>query len=348
MTSPLAGIRVLDLTHFVAGPWCTQMLADLGAEVIKVEPPDGEIGRSMGAVFRSGESAIFLGFNRGKQAITLDLKRSEDQRRARDLVLTCDVLVHNYRPRTAERLGMGADALRTVHPGLVYCDISAYGPDGPAAGRPANDPVIQALTGAMDETGVAGGAPVRMGVSLPDFGAAALATNAILAALLRRTTTGEGCHIDLNLLDAQLYAQTDLMTSRSDEPLPSRARAELGARTCTDGEVWIDSPYQDAVNRALGVPDGAVAEDTLGGIDRGAAARVLGEAGIPAAPVHRLAEALPGRPDHSVLVQHPRVGALRQLSTPLRAAPPWPPATTPPPLLGEHNDLHRPTTEESP
>lgn len=345
MTSPLAGLRVLDLTHFVAGPWCTQMLADLGADVTKVEPPTGEIGRAMGAVYHGGESAIFLGFNRGKRALTLDLKRTEDQHRAQALAATCDVLVHNFRPGTAERLGMGAERLRGADPRLVYCSVSAFGPDGPAAGRPANDPVIQALSGALHETG-GGGTPVRMGVSLPDLAAAALATNAVLAALLRRATTGQGCRIDLSLLDAQLYAQTDLMTGGADEDVVSRPRPELGALRCADGTVWVDSADRSAVARALGAAGPEDIDRTLRSTGRADAVRALSAAGIPAAPVHGLAEVLPGPPGRTVQVDHPGLGPLTQLPTPLRADPPWPPATRPPPLLGQHDPA--PNHEETP
>ncbi|WP_298748270.1 CaiB/BaiF CoA-transferase family protein [uncultured Serinicoccus sp.] len=344
MTSPLTGLRVLDLTHFVAGPWCTQMLADLGADVIKVEPPTGEIGRAMGAVYEGGESAIFLGFNRGKRGVTLDLKRSEDQCRARDLAATCDVVVHNFRPGTAERLGMGADLLRRADPRLVYCAISAFGPDGPAAGRPANDPVIQALSGALHETG--GGAPVRMGVSLPDFAAAALATNAVLAALLRRSSTGQGCRIDLNLLDAQLYAQNDRMTTRAGDEVGESAAQEVGALCCRDGAVWAATADRSAVARALGADGPEDLDRVLGRTVRADAVHALSAAGIPVAPVHGLGDVLPGPPGRTVQVEHPTLGPLAQLPTPLRADPPWPPATRPPPLLGQHDPA--PTDEETP
>ncbi|WP_151525050.1 CaiB/BaiF CoA transferase family protein [Serinicoccus kebangsaanensis] len=345
MTSPLTGVRVLDLAHFVAGPWCTQMLADLGADVIKVEPPGGEIGRSMGAVYREGESAIFLGFNRGKQSITLDLKRPEDQRRAQELAATCDVVVHNFRPGTAERLGMGAALLRSTDPTLVHCAVSAFGPDGPAAGRPANDPVIQALSGALDETG--GGVPVRMAVSLPDFAAATLAASSILAALLRRASTGRGCSIELSLLDAQLYAQNDLMTTPCDESITGRKRAELGACSCRDGVVWIDSADHAAVARALHAPGPEHVEAVLEHTSRADAVRELVAAGIAAAPVHELHEVLPGPPGRTMHVEHPRLGRLSQLPTPLAAQPPWPPANAAPPLLGQH-DPGPPHEEETP
>jgi crotonobetainyl-CoA:carnitine CoA-transferase CaiB-like acyl-CoA transferase len=207
---PLAGVRVVDLTHFVAGPWCTMLLADLGADVVKIEPPGtGEIARRMGAVYAGPHSAIFLAFNRNKRSVALNLKDARGQAAANRLLEGADVIVQNFRPAAAQRLGMDAERLRQQHPRLVYCAISAFGRHGPYEQRPGNDPIIQALSGAMllgrgpDER------PIRMGVSLPDFGAGVLAALSILAALYRRDRTGRGALLELNLLDVEMFAQLD-------------------------------------------------------------------------------------------------------------------------------------------
>ncbi|TDE00143.1 CaiB/BaiF CoA transferase family protein [Jiangella asiatica] len=344
MTGPLAGVRVLDLTHFVAGPWCTQTLADLGADVVKVEPPGrGEIGRSIGAVYSGAESAVFLSCNRGKRAVALDLKRPTGQRIVQAMARDVDVVVHNFRPGTVDRLGVGPVVLRRANPGLIHCAISAFGNDGPAAARPANDPVIQAISGAMHESGRAAGAPVRMGVSLPDFAAAALAAGSIMAALLRRRRTGQGCVIDLNLLDAQLYAQVDRMTGAGEAPEaePAHEPGVRGSYVCAAGDaLWLECDDGELAGRALGISAGTARglRDHLALTCRDAALRAFEAAGVTAAPVQDLSDVLPGPPTRTVRVAHPIVGDLNQLRTPFDADPPWPPATIPPPLLGEHTE----------
>lgn len=210
MNLPFTGIRVVDLTHFVAGPWCTMLLADLGADVVKIEPPHtGEIARSMGAVYAGTDSAIFLAFNRNKRSIELDLKTTEGQAIAHQLVTDADVVVQNLRPAAAARLAMDTDSLHRVRSDLIYCSISAFGQDGPYTAKPGNDPIIQALAGTMLLGRDEAQRPIRLGVSLPDFAAGILAALSIAAALLRRQRTGDGATLELNLLDAQLFAQLD-------------------------------------------------------------------------------------------------------------------------------------------
>lgn len=354
MNAPLAGVRVLDLTHFVAGPWCTMLLADLGAEVIKLEPPGGEIGRGMGSVYTGGESAIFLGFNRGKRSIAMDLKHPEGLAAALKLAGQADVVVQNFRPGTAERLGIGAAVLRDAHPELIYCTVSAFGPDGPYAPRPANDPVIQALSGSMADTGQAEGRPVRMGVSLPDVAAGVLAATGILAALHRREQSGVGSTIELNLLDTQLYAQMDRIT-RVTERENGTAHAALprtnedtvrGAYVCADGlSLWLEADPSGLITGAG--PAGSRSTQgaarrrervaaLLGTRPRAHWLENLGRVGMDVAPVLGLADVLPGEPPRTLEVNHPTIGRLRQIRTPVVATPPWPAADLPPPRLGEN------------
>ncbi|GAB3264092.1 CaiB/BaiF CoA transferase family protein [Arthrobacter pigmenti] len=342
MSGPLAGVRVLDLTHFVAGPWCTLLLADLGADVVKIEPPmQGEIGRSVGGVYAGTESAIFLGFNRGKRSVALDLKHDVGRRIGQAMARDADVVVHNFRPGTAERLGMDADTLRRDHSRLIHCAISAFGAAGPAADRPANDPIIQALSGAMRETGGEGKRPVRMGVSLPDLAGGVLAANAIAAALYRREFSGVGSAVELNLLEAELYAQVDRMTTAPREK--SNPWASLpspqGAYSCADAEaLWINSDDLDAVARACGLSPPVQRSDIVTrmlSIKRSFALEALHEGGVTAVPICRLPDVLSDTSGRTIGIQHPVIGALAQVRTPVNASPPWPAATAPPPLLGQ-------------
>ena len=348
MSSPLSGVRILDLTHFVAGPWCTMLLADLGAEVVKVEPLGGEIGRSMGSVYTVGESAIFLGFNRSKRSISLDLKKPEGLAAALRLAAEADVVVQNFRPGTAERLGLGATELRARHPRLIYCTVSAFGSEGPYAARPANDPIIQALSGAMAASAPTGGAPVRMGVSVPDFAAGVLAATGILAAIHRRTETETGCLVELNLLDAQLYAQTDLLTG---SPTPDREPTTIrGVYVCADGlALWIDTETPIAEWAATGETASTNITASSGTAEkqekiaamlrtrpRSHWLNVLGPDATGAVPVLGLSDALGESRVRTLEVSHPTIGCLRQARTPVTADPPWPIADAAPPRLGEH------------
>ena len=199
-SSPLTGLRILDLTRVMAGPFCTALLADLGAEVIKLEPPAGDDYRHIGP-FLHGESALFTLMNRGKRSIVLDLKDPAAQATARKIALHCDVVVEHFRPGVAARLGLGAD-LREEKPGLIDASISGFGQSGPSAHLPAYDLVAQALSGLMAANGEEGGAPLKVGESQGDLMAGLYASWAILAALYKRSATGEGSTLDIAMFDA--------------------------------------------------------------------------------------------------------------------------------------------------
>jgi len=213
---PLTGVRVLDLTRVLAGPWATQLLADFGAEVVKVEAPGaGDDTRQWGPPWLpdgSGaptrESAYFLSTNRGKRSVTLDLANPAGARLARELALTSDVLVENFKVGGLARYGLGYADLAAAHPQLIYCSITGFGQDGPEATRPGYDAMIQAMGGLMSVTGIAegepGAGPVKVGVAVSDLMAGMYAATAILGALYARAGSGAGQHIDLALLDSQL------------------------------------------------------------------------------------------------------------------------------------------------
>jgi crotonobetainyl-CoA:carnitine CoA-transferase CaiB-like acyl-CoA transferase len=201
---PLDGIRVLDLTRVLAGPYCTALLADLGAEVIKIEPARGDEYRHIGP-FVDGESALFTLNNRGKKSISLDLKTSEGLKLARQIVSQCDVLVENFRPGVAEKMGLGPDMLRDDNPKLIYARISGFGQTGPFRDLPAYDLVVQAMSGLMAATGEDGGAPLKAGESIADLMGGLFGSWAIMAALVQRGRSGHGAVLDVSMYDA-LYS----------------------------------------------------------------------------------------------------------------------------------------------
>ena len=201
---PLHGFRVLDLSRVLAGPYCTMVLGDLGADVIKVEPPDGDETRAWGPPFAGGESAYYLCVNRNKRGMTVNLKTEEGRDIVRKLAGRSDVLVENFRPGTLARFGLDYETLRSGSPGLVYCSISGFGQTGPLRDRPGYDFMIQAMGGLMSFTGEPDGEPMKVGVAVTDITAGLYAVIAILAALQARTVSGEGQYLDISLFDSQL------------------------------------------------------------------------------------------------------------------------------------------------
>lgn len=200
---PLAGIRVLDLTQFLSGPYATQILADLGADVIKLEPPSGDPIRAVPPHFVGGDSVYYLCINRNKRSIAIDMKSDAGRALVKRLALASDIVMENFRPGVLDRLGVSADALRKEKPSLIWCAISGFGRDGPYRNKPAYDMIVQALSGGMSLTGESGGAPVRAGIPIGDIAAGLYASIAVLAALNKRHATGAGETIDIAMLDCQ-------------------------------------------------------------------------------------------------------------------------------------------------
>lgn len=198
---PLSGFRIFDLTRVLAGPYCTALLADLGADVIKLEPPGGDEYRHIGP-FVEGESALFQLVNRGKRSIVLDLRQPEARGMAKAIALSCDCVVENFRPGVAAKLGLDAATLRAEMPPLVYASISGFGQTGPWTEHPAYDLVVQALSGMMAVNGEEGGGPLKVGESFADLAGGLFASWSILAALLKRGRTGEGSTLDIAMHDA--------------------------------------------------------------------------------------------------------------------------------------------------
>ena len=234
MKSALEGIRVLDLTRVLAGPWCAQNLADLGAEVIKVERPGaGDDTRGWGPPFlkdRDGhdttDSAYYLAANRGKKSITIDISTEAGQRAVRGLAAISDVVLENYKVGQLARYGLDYESLRALNPGVVYCSITGFGQTGPWAHRPGYDFIIQALGGMMSVTGEAddrpGGGPQKVGVAVADLMTGMYSTQAVLAALFHRHRTGEGQYIDMALLDVQVAMMANMNTNYLSSGEPPR------------------------------------------------------------------------------------------------------------------------------
>ncbi|MES2187360.1 MAG: CoA transferase [Pseudomonadota bacterium] len=219
----LRGIRVLDFTAMMAGPYCARWLSDLGAEVIKVEPPDGDHMRTR-APIREGYSAYFGHLNAGKKSVAIDLKQAAGVSLARDLALKSDVVLEAFRPGVMERLGLGAEQLRELHPGLVYCSISGFGQNTSASGYPAYAPVIHAASGYyMANFSYQDGAdkPANSGIPMADMLTAIFSAFAIQSALLRRQNSGQGCTIDVNLMDSMMNVLTFELQA-AQFPLPNR------------------------------------------------------------------------------------------------------------------------------
>ena len=227
LTGPLHGFTVIDLTRVLAGPYCTLLLADLGARVIKVEQPGlGDDSRQIGP-FIDGESAYFMSVNRNKESIALDLKSPEDRKIFESLLQNADVLVENFRPGTMEKLGYGWEALHERFPRLVFTSVSGFGQTGPYSKLPAYDMVVQAMGGIMSLTGHPGAPPTRVGVSIGDLGAGLYAAVGTQAALLQRSRTGEGDRVDVAMLDCQVAL---LENAISRMQVDGRAPGPIGSR----------------------------------------------------------------------------------------------------------------------
>ena len=363
---PLAGLRVLDLTRVMAGPFCTALLADLGAEVIKLEPPQGDDYRHIGP-FVQGESALFTLMNRGKESIVLDLKDPAAVATARAIALHCDVVVENFRPGVASRLGLGPQ-LRDDKPSLIYASISGFGQSGPAAHLPAYDLVAQAMSGLMAATGQDGGAPLKVGESYGDLMAGLYASWAILAALHKRTTSGQGSTLDVAMFDAlfsllptshavQFYAQATPQRVGNRHPLST----PFGCFATADGQAVIavlgDRQWQ-ALCSLIGQPQAAtdqryltdetrtaheplvkaMIEDWSRALPTAQVVQALSAAGIPTAPIQSLEQA--ANSDHARArglvsdLPHPRLGTAKTIGQPVRFDGEKPTATRSAPALG--------------
>ena len=374
MERPLAlgHLRVVDASQVMAGPYCALLLADLGCDVVKVEPPEvGDSTRhSLGDVQPWGESAAFLAVNRNKRGITIDLKDARGVEVFRRLAARADVVIESYRPGTTARLGIDYASLREVNPRLVYASISGFGATGPYAARGGYDIITQGMSGIMSVTGFPDGPPAKAGVPLTDIGAGMLCAIGILAALAAREHTGEGQHVDTSLFEAGLvygaWEVTELWSSgRLPGPLGSahRMSAPYQAIRVADGHITIGA-FTDklwaAAAQALGHPEWASDERFAKGAGRLARRhelialiesvtvaetgavwleRLLA-AGVPAGPVSDYGQALedPHTLAREMVVEadHPQAGRMKMLGIPVKLSATPGAIRRPPPMLGEH------------
>jgi crotonobetainyl-CoA:carnitine CoA-transferase CaiB-like acyl-CoA transferase len=370
---PLAGLRVVDLTRILAGPYCTQALADAGADVVKIEEPEkGDDTRGWGPPFVAGESTYFLSVNRGKRSLTLNLKHEKGRELLWRLLERADVLVENFRPGTLDRLGFSWDRVHERCKRVVYASVSGYGPDGPWGGKPGYDAVIQGEGGLMSITGLPEGPPLKVGASLVDVLAGMTAFQAILLALLRRQATGEGSRIDVSLLESLLptlsyhtsaYLLAHKDPSRLGNRHPSIAPYETFA--AQDGHVIV-GVASEALWRSfcavLGLPELATDERfatnalrvtnyptlkaTLEPLVRQRTVEdwlsALDAAGIPCGRVRSVGEALEGPQVAArgllLELEHPKAGRGRYVGSPIRLDGASRGSQRPPPLLGQQTD----------
>jgi len=372
---PLSGIRVLDLSRILAGPYCTMMLGDLGADVIKVERPDGgDDTRTWGPPFSGGESAYYLCCNRNKRSITIDLKKSQGVELVKQLARESDVLVENFTPGLMQRFGLDFETLREINPRLVYCSITAYGQDGPYRDRPGYDMVLSAVGGLMWITGPQDGEPCKVGVAITDVVTGVHASGAIMAALFWRERSGRGQFIDASLLDVQVSALANIASNylvagreakrwgtahesiipyqvfdAKDRPVAlAVANQKLWVKFCQviSKEEWIEDPRFESnpkrvENRAVLLP---LIADVMMQKTCDQWTSLMVEASIPCGPVNDMQRLFA---DPQVLhrgmvadVQHPTIGTLRLGGIPLKYSETPAEIRRPPPLLGEHtNDI---------
>ena len=369
---PLSGMRVLELAQIMAGPTCGMMLADMGADVIKVEKlPGGDDTRDYKEPRVNGESAPFLILNRNKRSIGLNLKLRQGQDVLRRLVTRADVLTENYRPGTLEKFGLGYEALRQINPGLIYCAVSGYGRSGPFGDKAGFDLIAQGFSGLMSITGEAGGAPVKTGNSVADINAGILAALGIVAAYVHKLRTGEGQFVETSLMEAamqQTYWQAAIFFATGKSPVATGSAhvltAPYQAFRAKDGYVNIGGANQanwERIAEVLGHPEWREDARFRTNSDRMAnlpalvaameavlATRTTSEwvaafdkAGVPVGPVHSIEAALthPQALARGMVLeqQHPRAGRVQALGSPIKFSATPGDTGAAAPMLGEHS-----------
>jgi crotonobetainyl-CoA:carnitine CoA-transferase CaiB-like acyl-CoA transferase len=371
---PLAGLTVLDLTRVLSGPYCTMLLADMGARVIKIEQPGrGDETRAWGPPFVAGESAYFLSINRNKESVTLDFKQPGGRKALDRLLARADVLVENFRPGTLDRLGLGYAAVAATYSRLVYCSISGFGQTGPRRNQAGYDAVMQAEGGLMSVTGAADGPAYRVGLAIADLVAGLLAAQGIVLALYSRDRTGRGQQVDVSMLDGVVslltyHASMYLTTATMSQRVGNRHAtiAPYDTFTAADGELFLAVGNDDQFRRFCE----AIGQQTLLTDERFATnpARVvhhrelrerlapimrqqsraywnehLSRAGVPCGSVRDVPDAL-SEPqlvarDMIESVEHAAAGMIKVLGVPIKLSETPGSVRTAPPTLGQHTAL---------
>ena len=373
MGLPLEGLKVLDLSHALAGPFCSTMLADYGAQVIKIEPPgSGDIARAWGTKLPGGETDYFVGLHRNKKGIVLDLKNPEGKETFLRMVERCDVVLENFRAGTLERLGLDYETARKRNPGIVYCSISGFGQDGPYRDRPALDLILQAESGMISATGEVGGRGARAGVSIADLTAGMNAAFAIMVALREKDISGVGQAIDVSMLEGQLSLMGIMIghyfsTGEVAEPMGTAYKALLPYQTFRTKTrdlalaVGSEKLWREFCP-AIGCPE--LADDprfkTNGDRNKNRPALIdklqevfltasyeewearLVKAGIPIGAINNVSQVLehPQVKARGSIVEmdHPKAGKVKVVGVPIRFSKTPGSVRTPSPSLGEHTE----------
>ena len=375
MTLPLDGVRVVDLTQVMGGPFCTMQLGDLGADVIKVEPPTGDLSRSMGGValrMAGSDNAPFFALNRNKRSIVLDLTQPSNREIFRALARTADVVVESFRPGVTRRLGVDYDTLSADDPRLIYASISGFGQTGPYADRPGFDLIAQGMSGVMSVTGEPNGPPVKSGVPIADLAVGLIATNGVLAALIARGKTGRGQYIDTSLFESALalsvWESTEYWaTSEAPHAMGSahRLNAPYQAFRTSDGYITLAAltaiQWQrlcETLDRSMLIDDPRFASNAARMANRADLVREIEIAlspgtthewvdrmlavGVPAGPIQDLAQVFadPHTQARRMIeeIDHPTAGRVRTLGFPLKMSDTPPSVRRAPPLLGQHTE----------
>lgn len=370
MSGALDGLRVLDFTQMMAGPMCTMLLGDFGADVIKIESPEGDAMRKTGDTMIGGETEFYLSLNRNKRSIVIDLRTEEGRAQAHAFIRTADIMVENFRPGTAERLGIGYEDACQINPRLIYCSMSGFGREGDARNRPALDPVIQAMSGMMQLTGTQESGPLRTGFALADFVTPMFALSGILAGLQARNASNRGQRVDLTMLNATIFSMVPregyyFATGKTPQRIGNSHYQLVPYNTYTtsdDRQIFLlahNPKFWSALTKALDAPDLAADPrfatskgriENRDPIDQRLADIVkqrplaewekrLSEAGALFSLVRTLDEVFsdPGvKRDMVVEIEHPVAGSISVLANPLQFSDT--PATIRryPPRLGEH------------
>ncbi|MFQ5839100.1 MAG: CaiB/BaiF CoA transferase family protein [Candidatus Methylomirabilales bacterium] len=369
----LEGMVVIDTTQIMAGPFCTLLLGDMGADVIKIERPDGgDDTRRMGPPFIAGESAAFLAMNRNKRSLVLNLKTDAGKELFRRLVRRADVLVENFRPGTMEKLGLGYEAIRTVNVGIIYCSISGFGQTGPYRLRGGFDLVAQGMSGLIGITGHPGGPPTKVGVPIADLNAGMYAAYAILSAYIHKLKTGQGQRIDTSLLEgaiAYTFWESAIFfgTGKIPEPMGSahRLNAPYQVFRTKDGSISLgaaNQPTWEKLCEAIGQPEltadprfrenatrteryqelAAILEAIFQRETTATWLSRLERAGVPAGPIYNLAQVYEDphirAREMVVELEHPVAGGIRQIGIPVKLSNTPGVISRPAPTLGQHTD----------
>lgn len=373
MARPLEGIKVIDFSRALAGPYCTMLLADMGAEVIKIEVPgSGDESRAWGPPFIEGEAAYFLSINRNKKSITLNLKNEKAKAIAQKLVASADVLLESNRPGAMERLGLGYEEVKKINPKIIYASISGFGQTGPYRTRPGFDQVLQGYGGIMGLTGEKDGGPLKVGIAVTDIATGMFAAIGIVTALYHRQKTGVGQHVDASMLDGQvswLTYQAGRYLASGEVPQRIGSAHPLivpyQAFEASDGfinigvgndNLWkkfcevaglqdiVDEPKFSTNSKRVENRDAVV--EIIANVMKTRTMQqwldILNDAGIPCGPIYTVDQVFNDPQviarDMLVEVDHPKCGKIKVTGCPIKLSETPPEVVTAPPTLGQHNE----------